>query len=76
MCGRTTDYQGADTEKLKGGGTGYCNQGSVRKHTKARGVWGHAPPRKILESTTSEMVSGGFYKTTNADKNYYINIRT
>ena len=34
---------GADTEKLKGGGTGYCNQGSVRKHTKARGVWGHAP---------------------------------
>ena len=24
---------GADTEKLKGGGTGYCNQGSVRKHT-------------------------------------------
>ena len=34
---------GADTEKLKGGGTGYCNQGSVCKHTKARGVWGHAP---------------------------------
>ena len=38
---------GADTEKLKGGGTGYCNQGSVRKHTKARGVWGHAPPGKF-----------------------------
>ena len=34
---------GADTEKLKGGGTGYCNQGSVRKHTKARGSGGMPP---------------------------------
>ena len=27
------------------------------KHAFARGVWGHAPPRKILKSTCSEITS-------------------
>ena len=33
---------------------------SVRKHAKSRGVWGHAPPKKILKFATSKTLSGEF----------------
>ena len=29
------------------------------KHALARGVWGYAPPGKLLTFTTSETASGG-----------------
>ena len=31
------------------------------KHANARGVWGHAPPRKILKIRYQEIEFGGIY---------------
>ena len=35
-------------------------QRGVAMQHLARGVWGHAPPRKILKCTVSQVASGGF----------------
>ena len=32
----------------------------VRKHTTSRGVWGHAPPEKILYFRLSQIASDAF----------------
>ena len=64
MMSLSSLLSGADTEKLKAQD---CNQGSVRKHTKARGVWGHAPPGKFWKVRPLRWLLVAS-KTTNADK--------
>ena len=55
-CDAAAALAGADPGMKKRGGTLLLVEGSARS-AQTRGVWGHAPPRKILKLRPSEMDS-------------------